>query len=97
MKAGGDAPAGVQFSRASARAADYTYALLAESGVALESGTVTLNVAARPYPTIDLVSATATRRGIYDIVSNEMRLAIGEAGAARPTTISAASIYRTTP
>jgi hypothetical protein len=65
--------------------------------VALESGTVTLNVAARPYPTIDLVSPTSTRRGIYDIVSNEMRLAIGEPGAARPTSISTASIYRTTP
>ena len=97
MKASGDAPAGVRFSRASARAADYTYAVLAESGVAIETGTVTLNVAARPYPTIDLVSATSTRRGIYDIVSNEMRLAVGEPGAARPTSISAASVYRTVP
>lgn len=96
-RAGGDAPAGVRFTRANARAAEYTYALLAESGVAVESGTVTLNVSTRPYPSIDLVSATATRRGIYDIVSNEMRLAIGEPGAARPTSISSASTYRTTP
>jgi hypothetical protein len=33
--------------------------------------------------------------GVYDIVSNEMRMAVGNPGAARAP-LSAASLYRTT-
>lgn len=93
-RAGGDGPTGIRFMRQSARQADYTYALLAESGTVVESGAVVLNVTARPYPTIDLVAPTSRRLGLYDIVSNEMRLSLANAGSARPD-LSAASTYRT--
>ena len=72
-----------------------TTALLAESGTAVETGVVVLNPSARPYATIDLVSPTSRRVGVYDISSNEMRLALAAAGAARPTDLAGASTYRT--
>ena len=49
-RAGGDGPAGIRFTRRSARVADYEYALLAESGTVIETGTVAIDVTARPYP-----------------------------------------------
>jgi hypothetical protein len=90
-RAGGDGPAGIRFTR---RGAAYTYELLAESGTVIEVGDVVLRLSARP-ATIDLISLTATRLGVYDIVSNEMRLSIASPGGARPADLSAASIYRT--
>lgn len=94
-RASGDGPAGVRFTRRNSRAAEYEYALLAESGTAVETGSVVLDVAARPSAAIDLVSSTSRRLGVYDIVSNEMRFSLANAGAARPADLSAASIYRT--
>jgi hypothetical protein len=94
-KAGGDGLAGFRFTRRDARGASYEYALLTESGTTIETGTVTLGLTARPFPTIDLVSPTATRLGIYDIVSGEMRLMLANPGESRPTGMNAASVYRT--
>lgn len=91
----GDGPAGIRFTRASARNPNYDYAILAESGTATETGTVTLGLTARPFPSIDLVSATGRRVGVYDIVSDTMRLSIANAGGNRPTDLGAASTYRT--
>jgi hypothetical protein len=94
-RAGGDGPAGIRFTRRDARSASYEYSLLAESGTVIESGTVVLGLASRPYPTIDLVSPTAIRSGVYDILSNEMRLSLGALAAGRPTDLASASVYRT--
>jgi len=95
-RAGGDGPAGVRFTRRDARAAEYEYALLAESGTTIESGTVVLTPTSRPLPSIDLVSPTAAPRlGVYDIVSNELRLSLAQPGSGRPIDLSAASVYRT--
>jgi hypothetical protein len=94
-RAGGDGPAGIVFTRRSLLAADYDYALLAESGTPIETGVARFNLAAKPYPTIDLVSATAIRLGIYDIVSKEMRLSVPTPGLPRPADLNGASIYRT--
>ena len=69
--------------------------MLAESGTAVETGTVTLALTARPFPTIDLVAATGRRLGTYDIVSNQMRLSLANAGSSRPVDLGAASYYRT--
>jgi hypothetical protein len=91
MRAGGDGPAGVRFTR---RDNGYTYELLAESETVIEAGLVVLREAARP-PMIELISPTATRLGVYDIVSNEMRLTIASPGGARPATIDPAHVYRT--
>lgn len=96
-RAGGDGAPGIRFTRSSTRAGDYTYELLAESGTVVETGRVVLDVSARPYPAIDLVSTTSPRLGVYDIVSNELRLSLGSAGTSRPSDLSAATIYRTTP
>ena len=95
-RAGGDGPPGIRFTRRTARAAEYEFALLAESGTVIETGTVSLNVTARPNPTIDLFSPTAIRLGVYDIVSNEMRLTLANPGEARPAALDPTSIYRTT-
>ena len=50
----------------------------------------------RPCPSIDLIAPTGTRLGLYDIVDDRMRLALGSPGAARPVNLSDASVYRTT-
>ena len=91
----GDGPAGIRFTRSDARSPNYAYAVLAESGTAIETGTVTLALTARPFPSIDLVSATGRRLGIYDIVSNQLRLSLANAGSGRPVDLGAASFYRT--
>lgn len=94
-RAGGDGPPGIRFARSSARATDYEYSLLAESGTVIESGTAILDLAARPLPTIDLVAPTSRRLGVYDILSNELRLSLPNAGEPRPTDLNGSSIYRT--
>jgi hypothetical protein len=90
-RAGGDGPAGIRFTR---RGTVYTYELLAESGTVVEVGDVVLRLTARP-ATIDLISPTATRFGLYDIITNEMRMSVPSPGTARPVDLSGASIYRT--
>jgi len=96
-RAGGDGPAGIRFTRHRAQVAEYEYALLAESGTVIETGAVAINVAARPYPVIALTAATSVRLGLYDIVSNEMRLSLANPGSPRAADLSGASVYRTTP
>lgn len=95
-RAGGDGPAGIRFSRRTATGTDIEYELLAESGTVIEAGTASLTTTARPYPFIDLVSPTAGHIGIYEIVSNEMRLSLTVPGAQRPLDLNGASVYRTT-
>lgn len=95
MRVSGDGPAGIRFTRAAASSANYEYAILTESGTAIETGTVTLGLTARPFPSIDLASATGRRLGSYDIVSDEMRLSLVSAGSNRPTDLGSASLYRT--
>ena len=92
--AGGDGAPAIRFTRSAGRPG-YEYALLAESGTVVETGSVVLNVTARPYPAIDLVSNTSPRLGVYEIVSNELRLSLAPAGSARPVDVSGATIYRT--
>jgi hypothetical protein len=94
-RAGGEGPAGIRVTRASAQSADYTYELLAESGTVIEGGFLVLDLSTRPYPSIDLVSPLGRRLGIYDIVSAEMHLTLASQGAARPSTLDATHVYRT--
>jgi Peptidase family M23 len=95
-RAGGDGPAGIRFTRRNSRASmEYDYALLAESGSVIESGTATISPTKRPNATIDLVSPTSTRVGLYDIISNEMRLSLAPPGSTRPADLVTASVYRT--
>jgi hypothetical protein len=91
----GDGPAGLSFTRSSEVGAEHHYLLLTQSGTAIESGAVALRVLARPLPTIDLVTPTGPRLGLYDIVGDQMRLALGSPGAPRPADLGAASVYRT--
>jgi hypothetical protein len=94
-RAGGEGPAGIRVTRASVQSADYTYELLAESGTVIEAGFVVLDTSSRPYPSIDLVSPIGRRPGIYDIVSNEMRLTLASPGGPRPATLDPTDVYRT--
>jgi hypothetical protein len=91
MRAGGDGPAGIRFTR---QGSTYTYELLAESGTVIEVGTVSLAVTSRP-STVDLVSPTATRLGSYDIISNELHLTLANPGSSRPASVTGANVYRT--
>ncbi len=90
-RAGGDGPAGIRFTR---RGNVYTYELLTESLTVIEVGDAVLRLTTRP-AAIDLISPTATRLGVYDIISNEMRLAVASPGVARPGDLSLAAVYRT--
>ena len=74
----------------------YEYALLAESGTVIETGAVAINVTARPYPLIALTAPTSVRLGLYDIVSNELRLSLANPGSPRASDLNGASVYRTT-
>ena len=96
IRAGGDGPAGIRLTRSRSRVAEYEYALLAESGTVIETGAVAIDVNARPYPFIALTSATAVRLGVYDIVSNEMRLSLSNPGSPRANDLTGASVFRTT-
>jgi len=95
IRAGGDGPAGIRFTRSRSQAVEYEYALLAESGTVIETGAVAIDVNARPFPFIALTSPTAVRLGLYDIVSNEMRLTLSNPGSPRANDLGAASVYRT--
>ncbi|HEX8029446.1 MAG TPA: hypothetical protein VF491_13325 [Vicinamibacterales bacterium] len=94
-RAGGDGPAGIRFIRRDLRSPNYEYELLAESGTVIETGSVELGYADRPYAAINLVSPTSTRFGVYSIVSNEMRMSLAPPGSARPADLASASVYRT--
>ena len=94
-RAGGDGPAGIRFTRSRAQVAEYEYALLAESGTVIETGAVAINVTARPYPLIALTAPTSVRLGLYDIVSNELRLSLANPGSPRASDLGGASVYRT--
>jgi len=94
-RAGGDGPAGIRFTRHRLQVAEYEYELLAESGTVIEMGAVAINVTNRPYPLIALTAATSVRLGLYDIVSNEMRLSLANPGSPRAADLSGASVYRT--
>ncbi len=91
MRAGGDGPAGIRFTRTGGA---YAYELLTESGTVIEAGTATLRRQAG-FGAIDLLASTATRLGVFDITSNELRFAVSSPGLARPADLSSASIYRT--
>lgn len=90
----GSGPAAIAFTRPSGRATDYQFEIRSESGAVVDAGRVALNFTVRPFPTIDL-SGTGSRLGVYDIVGDRMRLALGGTGASRPADLSAASVYRT--
>ncbi len=71
------------------------YSFIGPDGATTETGAMVVGWAAHP-TTIDFVSASGLRRlGIYDIVGDTMRLALGAPGAGRPTSFAGASIYST--
>jgi len=76
----------------------YDYALYAGDGSLLESGTVSnFNTNGSPYSTLDLQPSGGgpARLGLYDIVSDLMRIDFAAPGAARPADLSQASAYST--
>jgi Peptidase family M23 len=96
MLESGDGPAGISFTRRDVHAAgEYEFAILAESGTALEAGAVTLGYTSRPLQTIALVAPTSVRLGVYDVVDDRLRLALAVPGAPRPADLTGAAIYRT--
>jgi hypothetical protein len=91
----GSGPAAIAFTRQSGRATDYDFEIRSDSGGAADAGRVTLNISVRPFPALDLGGSGGSRLGIYDIVGDRMRLALGNPGAPRPSDLSNATVYRT--
>ena len=59
------------------------YSFVDGSGATFETGSMSVGWSARP-TTVDFTSSTGSRRlGLYDIVSETMRLSLGAAGAGR--------------
>ena len=71
------------------------YSFVGADGATTETGAMLVGWSARP-ATIDFTSSTGVRRlGLYDIVSDTMRLVVGAPGASRPTSFAGASVYST--
>jgi murein DD-endopeptidase MepM/ murein hydrolase activator NlpD len=90
----GTGPMGITFTRRTIRDLEYEYSILAESGTAIETGRAVLSLT-RPFASLELISATGFRSGVYDIIDDRMRLALASSGAARPVNLTDASVYRT--
>ena len=95
-KRAGDGPAAIVVSCV-ADGAKPQYSILGANGSTLETGTLTLGWWERPVTTVDFVSSTgAVSLGVYDIVDGALALALGTAGASRPSLDQTAS-YTTGP
>ena len=98
MRAGGNGPPGIRFTRRAATSDQIEYALLTASRTPVEQGTVILSsaFAIGDYSRIELVSGTGRRQGVYSIRSDEMRLTLIDPGSSPPIEPSASDVYRTT-
>jgi hypothetical protein len=95
--ASGSLAAQLDLTRASATAVGHTYVIRGPDGATLETGTVDVDPLARPVSALDFLPAGSAlpRRGVYSIVGDAMQLDYGAPGAARPTSLAAASRYAT--
>lgn len=74
----------------------YTYAFINASGAVVEDGAATVDATASPLSTIDFQPASGgTRRGVWDVVSETMRIDYGAPGASRPGSLAGASVFKT--
>lgn len=90
----GSLPARIDVGCLSDGSADYEYTFRAADGSQMETGRLTVNASAKPRPTVEARPAAGlTRHGIYDIVEGTMELNLGAPGAARPSSLSGASVY----
>ena len=74
---------------------EYQYTLYDSSGIATETGSVSISANATPYPTIDLTPSvgSTSHLGIYNILSDTMQIAWE---TTRPDSLDNASVYTTT-
>lgn len=94
----GSLAARIEIRCVSENSSDFQYTFLAADGSQTESGTIRVDATKKPLPTIDTQpSSGASRLGVYDIVSGTMQLNLGAAGASRPSSLSGAAVYSTTP
>jgi len=94
-QSGSLAAAAIEFTRADGANPQYTDRMLDANDVTIDSGTADAAAWLRPQTTIDLRPSGGgpAHLGVYDVVSETMRLALGEPGAARPADLFAASVY----
>jgi hypothetical protein len=91
---GGSLAARIDFKRAEVEAIDHEYTLFDGNGVAIETGTVSLDPLATPLSTLDLQpNGQATRLGVYNIIGGTMLIDWGLPGAPRPSNLARASVY----
>jgi hypothetical protein len=71
------------------------YSFVDANGATIETGAMSVGWANRP-TTVDFTSSAGVRRlGVYDIVSETLRLSLGAPGASRPASLNGASAYVT--
>lgn len=82
----------------SENSSDYEYTFRAADGSQMETGTLRVSASVKPLPTIETRPASgASRFGVYDIVGGMMELNLAAAGAPRPSSLTDAAVYTTTP
>jgi len=96
-KQSGDLSEAIEFTRANGTTNEYTYRLIDGSGATLDTGTARITPWSRPLTTLDLMPASGggARLGLYDVVSNRMRLVLGAPGASRAGSFAGESVYTT--
>jgi murein DD-endopeptidase MepM/ murein hydrolase activator NlpD len=77
---------------------DYEYVLRASDGSPIEAGAIVVDATVKPLPTVELRPTSGPARlGVYDIVGGTMELNLGAPGGSRPPSLTAASVYTSTP
>jgi len=87
----------IEFTRLDVNTSDYEYRLFGDGGTVVESGTLRLSANGRPPTSVTLQpSSGAARPALFDIAGDTMRIDIRAPGAPTPTSLAAATVYRTT-
>jgi hypothetical protein len=94
----GDLAETIELTRATGTTNEFSYRLIDFSGAAVDSGAVRVVAWSQPFTTIDLLPSSGgpARLGLYDVVSNRLRLVLGAPGAPRPGSFAGESVYTTT-
>jgi hypothetical protein len=93
----GGLPARLDIRCVAENSVDYEYTMRGADGAVVESGVWRVDTSTRPQR-VDVRPASGTARlGVYDIVSDTLELNLGTPGGSRPSSLSGASTYATTP
>jgi hypothetical protein len=94
-KQSGSLPDRLEVRCVSENSQTWEYTLKNADGSAVEAGTLSVSATTKPLPTVDVQAAGGgTRLGLYDIVSGTLQINLG---TSRPSSLSGATTYTTSP